>query len=50
MVMVMIMFRARQNAIWNPYRMWKNSMPKHREVMGEGGETKQRFIVKELYV
>lgn len=34
MVMVVVMFRARQNAIWNPYRIWKNSMPKHREVMG----------------
>jgi hypothetical protein len=53
MVMVMVMFRARQNAIWNPYRMWENSMPKHREVLGVGRGgcgANQRFIVKELYV
>jgi len=38
MVVVMVMFRARQNAIWNPYRIWKNSMPKLHEMMGGGGD------------
>ena len=34
MEMVIVMFRARQNAIWNSYRVWKNSVPKLREVRG----------------
>jgi len=38
MVMVMVMFRAIQNAVWNPYRMWRNSMPKHCEVVVVGGD------------
>jgi len=46
----MIVFKTFLQADTDPlplYRMWKNSKPKLREVIGG---TAQRFIVKELYI